>query len=308
MPFPGYLSYLWGYIQAGGEGLIGNPDLKPEKTICYEIGLQGALTKTMNVTFNSYYKDISDLIGARFVIHPPLDPYLTYLNVEYGNVKGFEAIVDLSNRIISGKISYSLSWARGTSSYASHVLNYYIQNGLDTIFTIPNQEYSLDFDQRHRFFIQGIITLPQNFQANLFCFFGSGYPYTPPGLEGKTADYNISRMTFRRQIDLVLSRGFKKGRFTINANLELINLLDLRYQLKPVITMIPLDDVRIEDFKDYISLIQGLYHPAADFNHDGFISPREYYIATRKLLSENSNYIEAYSSPRRARIGLTINF
>jgi outer membrane receptor for ferrienterochelin and colicin len=37
--------------------LIGNPGLKPEQTISYEVGLQGAIRKNINVSVNSFFKD-----------------------------------------------------------------------------------------------------------------------------------------------------------------------------------------------------------------------------------------------------------
>jgi outer membrane receptor protein involved in Fe transport len=77
LPFP---SYLYKYIP-----LIGNPDLGPEKTTSYEIGLQGGIHKNLSAAINTFYKDVSDLIGTRYVSALPRS-YIQYFNVEYANI------------------------------------------------------------------------------------------------------------------------------------------------------------------------------------------------------------------------------
>ena len=307
-PWPNYIQYLFGGGFMRGESYIGNPNLRPEKTMCYEVGMQGEIKKGMNVTMNLYYKDISDLIGARIARADDYYLYVTYFNVEYGNVRGLETILEYSGATVEGKISYSLSWARGTSSYANDVFQQYWETNPDTNYIPPQQEYNLDFDQRHRIFIQGTLRLPYHFNANIFCFLGSGYPYTPPGTEGKTGENNMSKLTFRRQIDCMLNRTFRLSKISITASTEILNIFDIRYQIGPVNTVVPLESIKPGNFSGYVTITQGYYHPAADFNHDGLIAPYEYYKATMDLIKENSNWIEAYSSPRRARISLSVNF
>ncbi len=307
-PWPSYLQYLFGGGFMSGETHIGNPKLGPEQTMCYEVGMQGEIKKGMNVTMNLFYKDISDLIGARMARAEDYYLYVTYFNVEYANVRGLETILEYSGSTIEGKISYSLSWALGTSSYANDVFQQYWETNPDTNYVPPQQEYNLDFDQRHRLFIQGTVRLPYRFNTDVFCFLGSGYPFTPPGTEGKTGERNMSRYTIRRQIDCMLSRTFRFNKISLTASAEILNILDARYQIGPVITVVPLETIKPGNFSGYVTITQGYYHPAADFNHDGLITPVEYYWATRDLISENSTWVEAYSSPRRARLGITVNF
>ncbi len=42
---------------------IGNPNLKPEKTIQYEIGIQQEISSELSMEFSVFYKDIRDLVG-----------------------------------------------------------------------------------------------------------------------------------------------------------------------------------------------------------------------------------------------------
>ncbi|NOR18408.1 TonB-dependent receptor [candidate division WOR-3 bacterium] len=298
IPLPSYIT-AEGYLP-----LVGNPELGPEKTTSYEIGLQGEIRNNLFVSFTTFYKDIVDLIGARFVEALPHD-YVEYENIEYANVKGIETVLDFTNSIFTGKFSYTLSWARGTSSYAQEVYKWITK---DPEFLPEAKEYDLDFDQRHRIFIQGIINLPVQTQLYLFGYFGQGFPYTPPGPEGKYEERNIYRIEFQRQIDCVISKSFRIGRLSLNANLEIINVLDTRYEVAAHFPLIPLESINPWDFTDYITLRSSYYSPPADINHDGLNTPYESYMAYRGLYEETDDWVNANSAPRRARIGLTINF
>jgi len=302
LPFPDYIYYFHSSM-----GPIGNPRLRPEKTISYEIGMQGEIRQGLSSTVNAFYKDIYDLVGARFIPATPRS-HILYFNVEQANVKGVEMIIDFTSGIFTGKISYTLSWALGTSSYANEVYEQYYQEQLDTTYVPPGKDYPLDFDQRHRFFIQGAFSLPYQTQLYVFSFLGRGFPYTPPGPEGKTVDKNSAYLPFRHQIDLVVTKGMSIGKLAFNLNIELINALDERYQIAPHRTNVPIENIHPWEFKDYYPLFSNYYHPAADFNHDGLITPQEEYTAFVAMMLATDDWVPAYSSPRRARIGLTINF
>ena len=305
LPMPSYLWYLFGGMTL--DGIIGNPDLEPEKTMAYEIGLQGAISKNINTTLNAFYKDVTDLTGTRWIPIQSQD-YMMYFNTEYANIKGVEAIIDYNTSFFSGRISYTLSWTKGTSSYANEIYEEYYLVTRDTTSAPPVQEYYLDFDQRHRIFVQGQINLPVKTKLHIFAFLGNGFPYTPPGPEGKYQPQNVARYEFRRQIDCVISKSFNFGKTAFNVNVEVINLLDIRYQIAQHGTWIPLESIHKENFTDFISFSQPYYNPGADHNHDGVITPPEYYIAFRNLIAESDDWVECYSAPRRARIGISMRF
>ncbi len=297
LPLP---SYLEDYIP-----LVGNPDLVPEKTVSYEIGLQGEIRENVSTTLNTFYKEVSDLIGTQIVPALPIS-YVQYFNIEHANIKGIEAILDFHNSLFIGKISYTLSWARGTSSYAEEVYYVYYYDEPDTTFTRQTQEFDLDFDQRHRVFIQGVINLPLQTNFYMFGYFGQGFPYTPPGPEGKIEERNILRLDFQRQIDCVITKSLTIGSVTLSGHFEIINLLDTRYPLGPHYPLIPYEDIRPWEFST-MSLTNKFYSPAADRNHDGLITPQEQVQAYRELSDETDDWVSVNSAPRRARIGLRAN-
>ena len=291
LPLP---SYLFGYVP-----IIGNPELSPENTMSYELGLQGEITNELSATVNMFYKDVTDLIGTRQVRLLPLHhAYLQYVNIEYANIKGMETILEFSQGIFAGKISYTLSWAKGTSSYAAEFG--------DTVIERPATDYYLDFDQRHRIFIQGTFALPLSSQLYVFGYFGNGFPYTPPNPDGKYEERNYARLPFQRQIDFVLAKNFKLGGVSLKLDLEVINLLNHQYEITP--HFIQLRNVHLSDFDDFITFDNDYYSPAADENHDGVITPIEDYNSYVAIREATDDVIYAYSPPRRVRVGFSIGY
>ena len=291
LPLP---SYLFGYVP-----IIGNPELSPEKTVSYELGLQGEINNELSTTVNMFYKDVTDLIGTRQVRLLPLHhEYFQYVNIEYANIKGIETILELNQGIFTGKISYTLSWAKGTSSYAAEFG--------DTIVERPASDYYLDFDQRHRIFIQGIVHLPYTAQLYVFGYFGNGFPYTPPDPEGKYEERNYERLPFQRQIDCVITKSFRIGPLKLNLDLEVINLLNHQYEISPHFPL--LREVHLSDFDDFISFESNYYSPAADANHDGLITPIEDYESYVAIRLATDDEINAYSGSRQMRFGFSVNY
>lgn len=298
LPLPMYL-YRW-------LPLVGNPDLRPEKTMVYEIGLQGRVHRNLSTTLNIFYKDVSDLIGTRFVQSAPKD-FVRYQNIEIANIKGCEAIVELQNPLFTGKVSYTLSWARGTSSYAEEVYDLYDWlESYDTL-TYYAQEYYLDFDQRHRIFIQGTTELPLETKFYLFGYLGVGFPYTPPGEEGQTEERNALRHEFQKQFDCAITKSFRLGTLTINSSIEIVNIFNTIYQISEHSPLLgPVDTFGF--MHEYSFLNKRFYVPSADINHDGWLTKIEQRDAFNALSAGLEDSVNAYSAPRKIRAGLSIAF
>lgn len=285
--------------------LRGNPELEPERTISYEIGLQGEIREGVQSTFNAFYKDVTDLIGMKYIQAVPRS-YVSYFNIEFANVRGIETIIEYYRRPFSGKVSYTLSWVQGGSYYEE------VPDSLSGIQDAPVKpqlrEYYLDFDQRHRVFVQGAVALPWASTMYIFGHIGQGFPYTPPGPEGQYEERNILRLPFQRQIDCALTKTIRGQSSTFMFIAEIINVLDLRYQIAPHMPVGSIDSIVPDDFRDYTEITDRLYSPAADLNHDGLITPREDYIAYRDLLLDTDDWVNAYTAPRRARVGIMVRW
>ena len=144
--------------------LISNPDLRPEKTIDYELGFQQVLTKTSSLKISAYYKEMRDMIQVRNFTGAYPRPYKAFGNLDFGTVKGFTVGYDLRR---TGNVrlnaNYTLQFADGTGSTTSTALAL-INAGLPNLRSIN----PFNYDQRHRIV------------ANVDYRYGSGESYNGP--------------------------------------------------------------------------------------------------------------------------------
>jgi hypothetical protein len=229
-----------------------NADLKPEKTIDYEVGFQQELTPTSGIKIAAYYKEMRDLIQQRYYryLAGPLNinEYVTYGNLDFGTVKGFTFQYDLrQTKHFSGQFNYTLQFADGTGSDPSS------QSGLNRRGNIRALS-PLSFDERHRFsftadyrFDESKYTGPMLFGKEIFKNAGvnlqlvtvSGRPYTkqkiPQTFGGAQIDglINGARYPWTYNLDLRVDKTFAiskdvKHPLSINAYFRVQNLLDTR--------------------------------------------------------------------------------
>lgn len=100
---------------------FGNPDLDPETTVAYEIGLQTQFTSDDVLTVTAYYKDIFDYVSTRSArittSRLSTGNFVTYVNQDYARSRGVEA--EFRKRVgrwFRGSVSGSYSVTTGKSS------------------------------------------------------------------------------------------------------------------------------------------------------------------------------------------------
>jgi outer membrane receptor protein involved in Fe transport len=312
--------------------VVGNPNLKPERTQSYEIGLQGEVASGLLLTTNLWRKDVYDLVGTREVPSLP-QAYVTFVNIDYAKLTGVELIVELRRKWFNTKLSYTLSYARGTSSYANEAYNEFIQRGI----TVPAVEYTLSFDQRNRFFAQVDMTVPEkatgtkwldavldSLGCHLLGYVGNGFPYSPPGGKGDPATWNTLLGPWRSNVDAVITKPVKLGRVRLDLVAEVLNLLDIRDVLNVFPeTGLPDDDGQRFYFYDF-EFVRGdtsitpqwfgnpNYDPERDVNHDGYVTRDEaQFVEYGRVVAYHKakiDWINNYGPPRRARLGFTVGF
>jgi outer membrane receptor protein involved in Fe transport len=233
---------------------IPNPNLKPERTIAYEVGFRQMITENAAFTVTGFYKEIKDLIQARNVGigNQPAYPsgYETFENVDFGTVKGFDIIFDLRRtKNISMSVNYTYSYANGTGSNPNSQFRM-----TWTQMTTPKVIAPLDYDRRHN----GSINIDfrtaanegprfaglhpfENFGANLLFTFNSGVPYTPSNINNPffgsqtevrpIGGINSSYGPWNYRLDFRVDRTFTLSQLTVVASFYVINLTDTKNEL-----------------------------------------------------------------------------
>ena len=166
---------------------FGNPNLQPEKTTAYEVGIAHQIGNNAKIDIVAYYKDIENLVQVQNVPSQP-NAFATYRNVDYGTVRGIDLGFQLArSNYTSVNMAYSLSWARGTGSVSNTQYNI-AWTGEE----IPKMTTPLSFDQRHKLSFNLDFRFAQqegpkwgkywplsNAGFNMLINIGSGQPYTP---------------------------------------------------------------------------------------------------------------------------------
>ncbi len=137
------------YLQNSSTITVSNPNLRPERTIDYEVGFKQKLNDFMALSVSAFYREMRDLLQITNFTDAYPTTYSTYSNIDFGTVKGFTFSMNMIRmRNIRMTASYTLQFASGTgSSFTSS------RNALNAVdgFTAIRALLPLDFDQRHRF-------------------------------------------------------------------------------------------------------------------------------------------------------------
>ncbi len=218
--------------------LRGNPNLEPEKTVAYELGIDHAFTDDFKVDITGFFKDIEGLLDQWHVGQKPWDYYM-YANLDYGRSRGFELNFEkrYSNHI-SGTAGYTYMYATGKSSSDRQTYDRDF-SGLTT----PLRENYLDWDERHRVtvnfdyrILRGDevrlfgLRVPDDWGVNVLWKYGSGLPFTKRDEDGNLIGSenieNNGRKPWTSTVDIKLSKGFAAWGMNYDVLLEALNLFD----------------------------------------------------------------------------------
>ena len=210
----------------------GNPDLNPEKTIAYEVGIIRQFTDDLTVDLTGFTKDINQLVNS---VHVDItNDYSYFLNDEfngishgiYGRVQGFELTIRkwrTGRSPVSGLLSYTYSVAKGKGSSRNlGYLTYYRQQPDVT------ESHPLAWDQRHIFSGTLDIQLPFDAAVNLIGRYGSGLPYTPNPRAPIKPDINSKRYPATYNVDALISKRSRIGGLTYTLFVDIRNVFNTK--------------------------------------------------------------------------------
>ncbi len=100
--------------------LFGNPNLNPETTVSYELGLRYEVTTNDVLTVTAYYRDIFDYISSLKITttgRTSTQSYLMYFNLDYARSRGIEIeYKKRAGKFFTADLTTSYSIATGKSS------------------------------------------------------------------------------------------------------------------------------------------------------------------------------------------------
>lgn len=220
-----------------GGNLVGNPSLKPQRTVQYEAGFKQLLFEDLSLQITGFYKDVFDYATQQELRLSGRTVY-RYTNLDYASTRGFEVIIEKGlSAHYSGSINYTFQLAKGRAADPN------IVQVTPGIAGLP-RETRLDYDQQHTINLflgyrvrpgedYTLFGIPfDNFSASITWRFGSGFPYTPFNLGGTLADQylrNTGDGPYTSEFNLSLEKGFEFfNALNILFKLDVINLLNRR--------------------------------------------------------------------------------
>ncbi len=321
--------YFFNYTSANP--FMTNSNLRPTKTIDYELGYNQILNEKKNaaIKVTAFYRELRDQLTLQTINQAYPKTYYTFVNRDFGTVKGLSAEFDLRRTGgVSLTANYTLQFADGSGSNAGSGVNLASSGQPNLRVTLP-----LDYDQRHNItvnldyrFGEGkdykgpqfnrkkkgesqTVQIFQNMGANMIFRIGSGTPYTryvaPVPVNGRSSiagSLNGSNKPWQFRTDLRVDKnieltwgkkdGDSKKTANLNIYLQVLNLLNTRNILNVYnYTGNPDDD-------GYLASAQGQTAIKSNSNPTAFVDQYSIY------LNNPSNY----ARPRTIRIGVLLDF
>jgi outer membrane cobalamin receptor len=151
---------------------MGNPNIKAQKIVQYEVGFWQQLNRRMTMEVAIYYRDIYDLLGAKVITTYNQIHYGLYSNKDYGNARGFELKYEFSNDPIQIGLNYTLQYTKGNADNPTSTFNREGSQQDPIKRLIP-----MSWDQRHTLNMSVGYNMPQ-YGITLLGYYESGTPYT----------------------------------------------------------------------------------------------------------------------------------
>ena len=135
------------FLQNMGNTPIDNPNLKPTRTIDYELGFQQVISKSSSLKISAFYREARDEIQVRQLLEAYPVTYNSFANYDFGTTKGLTITYDLRRTgNVMLRAAYTLQFADATGSNSRSAVNL-VNSGEPNLRVI----FPTDRDQRHVF-------------------------------------------------------------------------------------------------------------------------------------------------------------
>lgn len=281
------------YKVNGIEGpIVGNANLKPQKTIAYEIGLQQEVFTKVSLDVTLFYSDFTNLIGLEVIRQiGNFSSYLQRTNIDNATNQGFTVAIEklYDGGLLTGGIDYTYQVGKGNESDPDNIA--IIQTAGSAGGTVKDAQKEfipLDWNQTHTL----NATVAMNFDAWTISFIGrfqSGQPYspTPLRLDVLSKFKNSDNKPVQHSVDMFVRKGFALGGMRLNVFLKVYNLYDAANEL----TVYSITGRAVSDHR----------YPNAE-------KLEEARLVGLYGLQDVDTRQDWFSQPRRIELGLTLSF
>ncbi|OGU72662.1 MAG: hypothetical protein A3H45_13900 [Ignavibacteria bacterium RIFCSPLOWO2_02_FULL_55_14] len=208
---------------------VGNPGLRSERTVAYELGLQQQLTDDIGLDATVYSKDVRNLIGTQIFDIGNGNKYSQYVNQDYGTTRGF--ILSFEKRMGDGfgaSLDYTFQIAKGNASDPNSV---FLDNQTDPPRESQHQLAPLDWDRRHSLNLSMTWGNSQDYTVTLITRLGSGLPYTPALQNQRTGLLNSENRPMVFTADIYATKSIPLQGAQINVFAKVYNVFDSENEL-----------------------------------------------------------------------------
>lgn len=216
-------------LNATDQFQVGNPGLKSQRTVAYELGLQQQMSTEIKIDVTGYYKDFRNLVGTEIFDIGNGNKYAQYVNRDYGNAKG--VIISIEKRHTHGfsaTLDYTFQIAQGNASDPNSV---FLDNETSPPRESQKQLAPLDWDRRHSLNVTATAGTLNDFTLTLIGKLGSGLPYTPALFNQRTGLLNSESRPTVVSLDMYITKYFDFFGTPINVFAKVYNVFDTKNEL-----------------------------------------------------------------------------
>jgi hypothetical protein len=218
-------------VGSGNQGLFGNADLRPQKTVKGEIGIQQQIGTDILIDVTMFFEDFRDLTGTQteeILVFGGARGYSKYANSDFGFARGIT--LRFEKRFSGGlaaNIDYTYSITKGNASNPADARNAILGGAVPETFIAP-----LDWDQTHTLNLVVAYTKPRDFGFSIIGNLYSGQPYTPQiNKNTRVAQNAFPRNSGNKpsifNLNLRAYKDFEIGSSMLTLFLRVFNILDL---------------------------------------------------------------------------------
>jgi len=268
----------------GNIGVIGNADMRPEKTVSGELGVQQQLTQNMAIDVTGYFRDIRDLAGTRadqISLFGGSATYSKLVNSDFAYVRGLVlALTMRESSGWSGNLDYTFQISKGSASDPRQAQEAAAGGALPEVQLVP-----LNWDQTNTL-NASVSYNARNWGGSAIAQYGSGLPYTPLSLQDISALVrNSARKPAYTNVDLRSYYRLVLGSHSMTFFVRIENLFDKLNHTNVY------NDSGVADRTNQIQI-------AKDQNTTEFVNSVDEWFTNETF----------YSRPRRIEFGVTYEF